>query len=98
MRILSGVYPFGTYGGDIILGDGNAARFTNPLNAEKAGIAIIHQELSTFPQLSVAENLFVGHLPKRGPWVDWNRVFSETGKWLTEVGAHCNPETLMGEL
>src|SRR3954467_7106166 len=62
MKVLSGVYPAGTYDGQILVNQEPSA-FKAPLEAEKAGIAIIHQELSSFPNLTVAENLYVGHWP-----------------------------------
>ena len=59
MKVLSGVHPHGTYTGDIFY-EGNEVRFSNIRDSEKAGIVIIHQELALIPQLSVAENMFLG--------------------------------------
>jgi D-xylose transport system ATP-binding protein len=97
MRIFGGVYPHGTYGGDLLV-NGESVRFQSPLDAESAGIAIIHQELSTFSHLSVAENIFVGHWPLQGLFVDWETMFSEAEKWLKAVGARCSSQDLMGNL
>jgi D-xylose transport system ATP-binding protein len=97
MRILSGVYPFGTYGGDILI-DGKVARFSTPLDAEHAGIAIIHQELSNFQDLTVAENMFVGHLPKKGALVSWSTMQKQAAEWLKQVDADCTPRSRMGDL
>jgi len=97
MRILGGVYPHGTYGGQLLVG-GQEVRFGSPLDAEKAGIAIIHQELSTFPHLTVGENMFVGHLPRKGGLVDWDHVYAEADRWLQTVGARCSSKDLMGSL
>lgn len=97
MRVLSGVYPHGTYGGTLRV-DGGNVRFANPLDAEHAGIAIIHQELSTFPHLTVAENIFAGHLPRKGMTVDWKRANEDAGTWLAQVGASCAPTDPMGSL
>ncbi len=102
MRILGGVYPFGSYGGDISVND-KKIKFQNPLDAEKAGIAIIHQELSTFSHLTVAENIFVGHwpmknLPMKNMIVDWDKMNREAREWLDFVGAPCSPLAKMGTL
>lgn len=64
MKILSGVYPFGSYEGEIRI-DGKLCQFHNTREAEKAGIAIIHQELNLIPGLSIAENIFLGREPKK---------------------------------
>ena len=58
MKILSGVYPYGTYSGDIII-DGKEQRFNNIASSEAAGIAIINQELSVVKQLTIGENIFL---------------------------------------
>ena len=62
MKVLSGVYPFGTYSGDILV-DGQVRHFSNVREAEKAGIAIIFQELSLVKELTVGENIFLGREP-----------------------------------
>jgi len=91
MKVLSGVYPHGTYGGDIVL-DGAVQRYAGIHDSEKAGIAIIYQELALVKQMTVAENIFLGAELKRGPGiVDWNRTYSETGRVLKEVGLKVNP-------
>ena len=101
MKILSGVYPAGSYEGRILI-DGlqglEVASFKSPLEAEKAGVAIIHQELSSFPNLTVAENLFVGHWPGKAGMVNWNELRAQAKKWLERVGATCDPDTPMREL
>ena len=93
MKILSGVYPHGDYDGKILV-DGLECRFSGPLAAEEAGIAIIHQELSAFTHLSVGENIFAGHWPekKRGI-VDWTTLEAEARLWLAEVGLALDPAT-----
>src|SRR6058998_1541776 len=64
IKILAGVYPHPEYGGEIIL-DSSKRRFGNVRDAEKAGIAVIYQELSLVKDLSVAENIFLGREPRR---------------------------------
>ncbi len=98
MKILSGAYPAGSFEGRVRI-DGEERAFRSPLDAERAGIAIIHQELSGFPHLTVAENLFVGHWPKRfGGLVDWATLESEAAAWIGRVGAACEPSDKMGDL
>ncbi|MGZ3737704.1 MAG: ATP-binding cassette domain-containing protein, partial [Bdellovibrionota bacterium] len=63
MKVLSGTYPHGEYGGRILL-NGKEVAFSSPDKAAHAGISIIHQELSAFPDLTVAENLCVGSWPR----------------------------------
>lgn len=97
MNILSGTYGLGTYGGEIVF-DGWRAFFRTPFDAKKAGIAIIHQELSGFPALTIAENLSVGAWPKRGGLIDWPRLEEYAAFWLKQVGVFRAPSTLMQDL
>src|SRR6476646_4775624 len=60
MKVLSGVYPHGSYSGDIMF-DGGVVEFKNIRQSEAAGIVIIHQELALIPELSIAENIFLGN-------------------------------------
>ena len=60
MNVLSGIYPFGTYEGDVIF-QGEECRFHNIKDSERLGIVIIHQELALVPYLSIAENMFLGN-------------------------------------
>ncbi len=97
MKILSGVYPAGTFSGEILI-DGKIANFDSPLDAEKLGIAIIHQELSSFPHLTVAENIFVGHWPTQFGLVDWDTLNKKAAEILKRVGANCKSTDMMGKL
>lgn len=97
MKILSGIYPVGDYAGQVLINE-KVAAFRTPLEAEAAGVSIIHQELSFFSHLSVAENIFVGHWPRRHGRVDWGQVYNEAKKWLEYVGASCSPYDLMQDL
>ena len=71
MNILSGVFPYGEYEGEIFM-YGEKCVFNDIKASESAGISIIHQELSLMPNLSVAENVFVGNEIRKGIIVDWN--------------------------
>lgn len=92
MKILSGVYPYGSYSGDIIY-EGGAQKFRSITDSEKAGIAIIYQELALFPDLSVYENIFFGHELMKRHTIDWNRTIIEAKKIMKRVGLDINPET-----
>jgi ABC-type sugar transport system ATPase subunit len=98
MKVLCGIYPYGTYTGRIVLGE-QEQRLHSPKAAVKAGISMIHQELSPFPDLTVAENLFVGIWPTSG-WgtIEWDRLNSLATTWLSRVGAKLEPETPMRQL
>ncbi|HEX4923440.1 MAG TPA: sugar ABC transporter ATP-binding protein [Bdellovibrionales bacterium] len=97
MKVLSGVYPAGTYEGDILV-DGQVVQFKSPLDAENAGIAIIHQELSPFAHLTVGENIFVGHWQTSGTLVDWDKLYDEADYWLKQIGAPCSARDPMDGL
>lgn len=66
VKVLSGVYPYPTFAGELVV-KGKTVRFANTKEAEQAGIAIIHQELNLIPELSVAENIFLGKEPVKPP-------------------------------
>ncbi|NUR99498.1 MAG: ATP-binding cassette domain-containing protein [Kribbellaceae bacterium] len=93
MKVLSGVYPTGSYAGQISL-DGKPVHFTGIRDSEAAGIAIIHQELALVPYLSIAENIFLGNERRgRGGLIDWNRTNADARRLLREVGLDENPVT-----
>lgn len=98
MKILSGAISAGDFEGEILL-RGQVQKFLSPLDAEKAGIAIIHQELSSLPDLTVAENLFVGHWPRKfAGLIDWEKMNALATKALERVGANFSPTTKMQSL
>ena len=76
IKIISGIYPHGSYDGELHIQNQNTY-FETIQDAEAAGIAVIYQELALIPRLSVAENIYLGHEPKRGLFVDWERLFSD---------------------
>ncbi|HAV76739.1 MAG TPA: ABC transporter ATP-binding protein [Anaerolineae bacterium] len=97
MKILSGVYPFGTYTGDIVFG-GDVQTFLSIRDSEKAGVAIIYQELALVPEMTVYENIFLGHEISNGPMVDWNETIKRAGEMLAKVKLDVNPEAKVKEL
>jgi putative multiple sugar transport system ATP-binding protein len=97
MKVLSGVYPYGSYSGDIIY-DGQLCQFSDIRGSEKLGIVIIHQELALSPYLSIAENIFLGNERARRGLIDWNRTNHEAAALLDRVGLHENPTTAAMDL
>ena len=98
MKVLSGVYPHGTYDGEIVFEDKHA-EFRSINDSEAQGIVIIHQELALVPFLSVAENIFLGNEQRaKNGLVDWNATNAEATKLLARVGLVENPTTPVGQL
>jgi len=93
MKVLSGVYPHGSYEGDIVF-ENEVVAFRDIRDSESKGIVIIHQELALSPYLSIAENIFLNNEVK-GPLglIDWNKANSEASKLLARVGLRENPTT-----
>jgi putative multiple sugar transport system ATP-binding protein len=94
MKVLSGVYPYGTYAGDIIF-QGNEVRFRDIKSSEQAGIVIIHQELALIPELSITENIFLGNEPGRGGVIDWKDAKKRAIELLARVGLKDDPDSLI---
>jgi putative multiple sugar transport system ATP-binding protein len=94
MKVLSGVYPHGTYEGEIYF-EGRECRFQDINQSENVGLVIIHQELALIPYLSIAENLFLGNERAKYGIIDWNESISKTKELLERVGLHESPNTLI---
>ena len=97
MKVLSGVYPHGSYEGDIVY-KGETRRFARIADSEHQGIIIIHQELALVPLLSIAENIFLGNEPAKFGVIDWNVAFSRTRELLAKVGLKESPNALITNL
>ncbi|MBB3086754.1 multiple monosaccharide ABC transporter ATP-binding protein [Geodermatophilus sabuli] len=98
MKVLSGVYPAGSYDGEIVY-DGQPVRFNGIRDSEHVGIVIIHQELALVPYLSIAENIFLGNERRgRGGLIDWNKANAEAAELLRSVGLEEYPVTPVGQL
>jgi len=97
MKVLSGVYPHGTYEGEILF-RGKVCEFRDIKQSEQLGIVIIHQELDLIPWLSIAENIFLGNERKRRFIVNWNETVVRTRELLKLVGLEENPDTLVTHL
>jgi putative multiple sugar transport system ATP-binding protein len=97
MKVLSGVYPYGSYAGEITY-EGRPGRFRDISESERQGIVIIHQELALVPYLSIAENIFLGNEPARFGIIDQARVYTRSRELLALVGLDENPDTLVTHL
>ncbi|RAX22224.1 ABC transporter ATP-binding protein [Actinomyces sp. Z5] len=97
MKVLSGVHPHGTYEGQILL-DGKEVSFSDIKASESAGIAIIHQELTLSPFLSIAENIFLGNERSSRGVIDWHRTNTEAQKIMARVGLAENPATRVQDI
>lgn len=97
MKVLSGVYPYGTYSGEILF-NGQVQRFSGIRDSEQAGIGIIYQELALVPEMTVYENIFLGNEIRRGWTVDWNETIRRATQMLAKVRLNVNPETKVRDL
>ncbi len=100
MNVLSGIYPHGSYEGEIVF-DGQECQFHGIKDSEEKGIAIIHQELALVPFLSIAENLFLGNERTASfskQVMDWPRTIQRAQELLDLVGLHEDPRTLIKDI
>ena len=97
MNVLSGVYPYGSYTGDIVYAN-EVCRFKNIKDSERKGIVIIHQELALVPYLSIAENMFIGNEQQENGHVNWDKTYQRATEYMEIVGLHDNPRTLIKEI
>ena len=97
MKVLSGVYPHGSYEGEIVY-EGRPGHFRDISDSERLGIVIIHQELALVPFLSIAENIFLGNEPARFGIIDQNRVYTRSRELMATVGLDESPDTLVTHL
>ncbi len=97
MKVLSGVYPHGTYSGDILFQD-EVCMFKDIKGSESLGIVIIHQELALIPELSIAENIFLGNEQAKAGVINWNETVVKARELLKKVGLSENPNTLISKI
>lgn len=95
MKVLSGVYPTGSYGGQIVI-DGALKHFKTVRDSESSGVAIIFQELSLVKELTVGENIFLGREPARFGVINRNELYNRAGKLLADLHLSINPRTKVG--
>ena len=97
MNVLSGVYPYGTYEGDIIY-NGEVCKFAKIKDSEEKGIVIIHQELALIPYMTIGENLFLGNERGHKFAINWNETYGEAEKYLKTVGLKESSRTLIKDI
>jgi len=97
MNVLSGIYPYGTYEGEICY-QGKLCRFRNIKDSERIGIVIIHQELALVPYLSIAENMFLGNEQANAGVIDWDATYQKASEYMAMVGLHENPRSLIKDI
>ncbi len=91
MKVLSGVYPYGTYDGEIVY-QGEEVRFKDIKSSERAGIVIIHQELALIPELSITENIFLGNEATGAFGIDWDTARERAAELMARVGLTVSPD------
>lgn len=97
MNILSGIYAYGTYEGDIIY-DGKICEFHDIKESTKVGIVIIHQELALIPYLTIAENVYLGNECSHHGLINWDETYRRTEQLMKRVGLHENSETAIKDI
>lgn len=97
MKVLSGVYPHGSYTGDIVM-NGKVQKYAHIKDSEKAGIAIIYQELALIPYMSIYENIFLGNEISHKGIIDWNEAIARAKEVMAKVDLNDNPATPVNQL
>ena len=97
MNVLSGLYPYGSYSGDIVY-EGEVCKFSKIKDSENKGIVIIHQELALIPYMSIGENMFLGNERGKSFAINWDKTHTEATKYLKTVGLHESSKTLIKDI
>jgi putative multiple sugar transport system ATP-binding protein len=97
MKVLSGLYPHGQYSGDIVFND-KIQKFSSISESEKVGIATIYQELALIPEMTVYENIYLGHEIKKGFKIHWNETIVQSVQMLKRVKLNISPTTKVKDL
>lgn len=97
MKVLSGVYPSGTYEGDILIDD-QVRHFRSVRDSENAGVSIIFQELSLVKELTVGENIFLGQEPNSFGVINWNELYHKASRVLQDLNLAIDPRIPAGNL
>ena len=97
MNVLSGLYPYGSYSGDIVY-EGEVCKFSNIKDSESKGIVIIHQELALVPYMSIGENMFLGNEQGKKYAIDWDKTHAEATRYLKIVGLTDSSKTLIKDI
>ena len=97
MNVLSGIYPFGSYEGDIVY-DSEVCKFNDIKDSEGKGIVIIHQELALIPYMTIAENMFLGNERGKKFKINWNETSALARQYLDTVGLPDGTQTLIKDI
>ena len=97
MNVLSGIYPYGTYEGDIVY-KGEVCKFNKIKDSESKGIVIIHQELALIPYMTIGENMYLGNERGKSAAIDWNETYGEADRYLKMVGLEDSSRTLVKDI
>ena len=97
MNVLSGIYPYGSYSGDIVY-EGEVCKFSKITDSEAKGIVIIHQELALVPYMTIGENMFLGNEQGKTFSIDWDTTYERAGQYLKVVGLDESPRTLVKDI
>ena len=97
MNVLSGIYPYGSYTGDIVY-EGEVCKFSKITESEAKGIVIIHQELALVPYMTIGENMFLGNERGKAFAIDWDTTYGEADKYLKIVGLSDSSRTLIKDI
>ena len=97
IKLLSGLHPHGSYEGELEVG-GKPAHFHGIADAQRAGLAVIYQELALVEEMTVAENICLGSEPRRGPFIDWEKVHRQAAELLRKFGVAIDPAAPVARL
>ena len=97
MKILSGIYPFGSYEGSIFI-NGKEMKFNNIKDAENSGVAIIHQELNLIPEMNVMENIFLGNFLNKFGILNKDEMYIKTKKAISVIAPNIDPKSKIKDL
>lgn len=97
MNVLSGIYPYGSYSGDILF-QGEVCQFKTIKDSEAKGIVIIHQELALVPYISIGENIFLGNEQGNAAHIDWDATYHRADELLHRIGLNESSHTLIKDI
>ena len=97
MNVLSGIYPYGSYTGDIVY-EGEVCKFAKITDSEQKGIVIIHQELALVPYMTIGENMFLGNEQGKSFSINWDGTYEKADKYLKIVGLAESSRTLVKDI
>jgi putative multiple sugar transport system ATP-binding protein len=97
MNVLSGIYPYGSYQGEILY-KGEECKFNVISDSEKKGIVIIHQELALVPYMTIGENMFLGNERGSNLSINWEETYTKADELLKTVGLNESSRVLIKDI